>query len=62
MKKLLLEALLSLGGKGDLESVYEYMKERAPSLTKGELENLIKDMVYEEGKVVQRGNELLLND
>ena len=62
MRKLLLEALFSMGGKGDINSVYEYMKERLPELTRGELENLVNEVVSEGGEVVKKGDELIVND
>jgi len=61
LRKLLLEALFSMGGRGDLNSLYEYMKERVPSLTMGELESVVNEVVNEE-QVVRRGNELFVND
>ena len=61
LRKLLLEALFSMGGRGDINSLYEYMKERVPSLTMGELENLVNEVLADE-EVVRKGDELLVND
>jgi hypothetical protein len=57
-EKLLIEALLSMGGKAEISSVLEYAKERDPSITRGEVERIADDSE----RIIRRGEELLLND
>ncbi len=57
-EKLLIEALLSHNGKAEIDNVVEYMKERSPKVTRGDVE----DLAERSSRVIRVGNTLYLND
>ncbi|HIH90228.1 hypothetical protein [Ignicoccus hospitalis] len=61
-KNLLLEALLSLDGKADVKSVYEYVKAREPNITQKEFEEMLKEALSSGDKIIRKGDELLIDD
>jgi hypothetical protein len=41
-RNLLKEAILSFGGSANIESIYNYMREREPKIEKEEIERMIE--------------------
>ncbi len=57
-RNLLKEAILSFGGSANIESIYNYIREREPKIEKEEIERMIeRDPDY-----VKVGNKVLYLD